>query len=316
MQTDDVQVVTGAYGFSGKYIAARLLAAGCQVRALTNSPGRENAFVGRVQASPYNFDDKGSLVRSLEGGSVLYNNYWVRFNYGGRSPFTYAEAVANSLKLFEAAREAGIKRIVHVSITNPSEDSPFEYFRGKAILESALQTLGLSYAILRPAVIFGKEDILINNIAWFLRKSPVFGVFGDGEYRLEPIYVDDLASLAVAQGQLRDNTIINAPGPKTFTYRALVETIAGALGKRRANVSVPPSLGYAAGVLAGKILGDVVITRDEIQGLMADLLYTGSRPAGRTSLTGWLQEHAGTVGIHYSSELARRQNRTATYETL
>ena len=205
---------------------------------------------------------------------------------------------------------------MHISIANPSEDSPFEYFRGKARLESALKNTGLSYAILRPAVLFGKEDILINNIAWFLRRFPIFGVFGDGQYRLQPIHVDDLARLAVEQGQSAGNSIIDAIGPETFTYRALVETIGRAIGRKRTIVSVPPSLGYVIGALAGKILGDVVITRDEIEGLMAGLLYTGSLPTGETRLTDWLREHSDSVGMHYSSELARRKNRTAAYENL
>ena len=316
MQSDNVHVVTGAYGFSGKYIARRLLEAGHQVRTLTNSIGRENPFGDKVRAYPFNFDNKDNMIKSLQGGTVLYNNYWVRFNYTDHTSFTYANAVDNSLKLFQAAQEAGIKKIVHVSITNPSEDSPFEYFRGKAKLERALRNSGLSYAILRPAVLFGKEDILINNIAWFLRRSPVFGVFGDGQYRLQPIYVDDLARLAVEQGHLAGNSIIDAIGPETFTYRGLVEAIGRAIGRKITIVSIPPSLGFAVGALTGKILGDVVITHDEIQGLMADLLYTGSLPQGETKLTDWLREHSDSVGRHYSSELARRKNRIAAYDNL
>ena len=170
MQSDNVHVVTGAYGFSGKYIAKRLLEAGHQVRTLTNSIGRENPFGDKLTAYAFNFDDKDKMIKSLQGGTVLYNNYWVRFNYADHTSFTYANAVDNSLKLFQAAKEAGIKKIVHVSITNPSEDSPFEYFRGKARLEQALKDSGLSYAILRPAVLFGKEDILINNICLVFKK--------------------------------------------------------------------------------------------------------------------------------------------------
>ena len=316
MQSDNVHVVTGAYGFSGKYIARRLLESGHQVRTLTNSVGRENPFGDNIKAYPFNFDVKDKMIKSLEGGSVLYNNYWVRFNYTDHTSFTYANAVDNSLKLFQAAKEAGIKKVVHISITNPSEDSPFEYFRGKAKLEQALKDSGLSYAILRPAVLFGREDILINNIAWFLRRFPVFGVFGDGEYRLQPIFVDDLARLAVQQGQLIGNSIVDAIGPETFTYRELVEAIGRAIGKKRTVVSIPPSLGYAIGALAGKMLGDVLITLEEIQGLLADLLYTRSLPTGETRLTDWLRENSDSVGVHYSSELARRKNRIMSYENL
>lgn len=234
MASNEISVVTGAFGFSGQYIAKRLLEAGYEVRTLTNSFNRENPFEGKVKAYPFNFDNTEKLVESLKGASVLYNNYWVRFNYTNNTTFTYASAVENSTKLFKAAKKAGIKRIVHISITNPSGDSPFEYFSGKARLEKALIESGISYAILRPAVLFGKEDILINNIAWFLRKFPVFGVFGDGNYRLQPIYVDDLAKLAVEQGEKTANVIIDAIGPETFTYRELVSEIGMAIGKKKA----------------------------------------------------------------------------------
>ena len=244
MSSNDLHVVTGAFGYSGKYIAARLLERGIRVRTLTNSPGRTNPFEGRVQALPFHFDDSPQLVQALQGAKVLYNTYWVRFNH---RLFQHSEAVANTLKLFAAAQEAGVQRIVHVSITNPSEDSPLEYFSGKARLERALRESGLSYAILRPTVLFGKEDILINNIAWALRHLPIFGVFGVGRYRLQPIYVDDLAKLAVEQGERRENVVIDAIGPETFTYRGLVQTIGEIIGARRPILGMPPALGYLAG---------------------------------------------------------------------
>jgi len=313
MDSRDIHVVTGAFGFAGKYIAERLLAAGHSVRTLTNSPNRENPFHGRVKAYRYNFDHPKALVDALQGASVLYNNYWVRFNH---RTFSYAKAVENSLTLFNAAKEAGIRRIVHISITNPSLDSPFEYFRGKAKLEKALIESGLSYAILRPAVLFGKEDILINNIAWFLRKFPVFGVFGDGGYRLQPIYVGDLADLAIDQGGKTENVIINAIGPETFTYRGRVEEIGKALGRKRPVLSVPPFKGYLLGKLVGFFNSDVTITHDEIRGLMANLLHTDSPPAGTTRLTEWLKVNAVNIGLHYSNELKRRSDRHLPYERL
>ncbi len=309
----ELHVVTGAFGYSGKYIAARLLQAGHRVRTLTNSTGRANPFRGRVEARPFNFDKTDELVESLKGARVLYNTYWVRFNY---SFFKQSAAVWNTIKLFDAAKKAGVERVVHVSITNPSEESPLEYFSGKARLERALRTSGLSYAILRPAVLFGKEDILINNIAWILRRFPVFGVFGDGRYRLQPIYVDDLAKLAMEQGQSRENCTIDAIGPESFTYRGLVEVIGEIIGAPRPIISVPPLLGFLVGWGIGQIMGDVTITWQEVQGLMADLLYTQSPPAGQTQLTEWTREHAGTLGIHYASELARRKNREMAYEAL
>ena len=308
--TPPLHIVTGAFGFSGKYIARRLLDKGCEVRTLTNSPERENPFAGRVAALSYSFDDPPRLVEALRGAAVLYNTYWVRFNQPG---FSHSVAVENTLNLFAAAKEAGVGRVVHVSITNPSEDSPLEYFRGKAQLERALVESGLSYAILRPAVLFGREDILINNIAWTLRHLPVFGLFGDGRYRIQPIYVDDLARLAVEQGESPDNCVHNAVGPETFTYRELVRRIGALIGCWQPIVGMPPWLGYWATFPLGKLLGDVIVTREEIQGLMSGLLCVDAPPTGETKLTDWVGQHAGEVGRRYASELARRNDRRRGY---
>ena len=265
-----------------------------------------------MQAYPFNFDDPDKLTQSLKGVSVLYNTYWVRFNY---KTFTYADAERNTITMFNAAKQAGVRRIVHVSITNPSEESRLEYFSRKAKLEKALNETGLSYAILRPAVLFGKEDILVNNIAWALRKFPVLAVFGDGQYRLQPIHVDDLARLAVEQGEKTTDAAINAIGPETFTYKGLVETIGEIIGKKRPIVSVSPAIGYMAGMVMGKLVGDVMITRDEIRGLMAGLLYVDSPPAGKTKLSDWAREHADSLGRKYTSELARRRDREREYKS-
>lgn len=307
-----LHAVTGAFGYSGKYVAKRLLDRGHEVITLTNSPDRANPFAGRIKPYPFNFDNPEELTRSLRGVSVLYNTYWVRFNH---KLFKHANAVRNTERLFEAAKEANVERIVHVSITNPSEESPLEYFSGKATLERTLEDSGISHAILRPTVLFGKEDILINNIAWALRRLPVFGVFGSGEYRLQPIYVDDLAALAVEQGARRDNATIDSVGPETFTYKELVKVVGQTIGKKRPVISVPPSVGYLAGWILGKFVDDVMITREEIKGLMADLLHVDSPPAGITSLTDWIREHADSLGREYTSELDRRRDRSKEYQS-
>ena len=306
-----LHAVTGAFGYSGKYIAMRLLDHGHEVITLTNSPDRANPFGSRVRPYPFNFDNRDELTRRLRGVSVLYNTYWVRFNH---KLFKHADAVRNTERLFTAAKASNVERIVHISITNPSEDSPLEYFSGKARLERALAESGVSHAILRPTVLFGEEDILINNIAWALRRLWVFGVFGRGKYRLQPIHVDDLAALAVEHGAGRDNVTIDAIGPETFTYRELVKVIGEAIGKRRRVISVPPIVGYLAGWLLGKCVGDVMITREEVKGLMADLLHVDSPPTGSTRLTDWVHEHANSLGRKYTSELARRVDRTIEYQ--
>lgn len=305
--------VTGAFGYSGRYIAKRLLDNGHKVVTLTNSPGRANPFHGQVQALPFNFDSPERLRESLHGIEVLVNTYWVRFNH---RLFTHADAVRNTLTLFDSARKAGVRRIVHISIANPSTGSPLEYFSAKARLEEALTSSGLSYSILRPTVLFGKEDILINNIAWALRHLPVFGVFGNGQYKVQPVYVDDLAAMATEQAAFGENTVINTVGPEVFTFRHMVETIGDLIGARRPVVSVPPSLAYFAGKVIGILVNDVLVTRDEIAGLMAGLLSVDSPPTGTTRLTEWVRTNSETLGRRYASELARRRERATAYDSL
>jgi uncharacterized protein YbjT (DUF2867 family) len=306
-------VVTGAFGYSGKYITARLLAEGRRVRTLTNSPRRHHPFGSAFEAHPYHFDEPDKLTRSLEGAHVLINTYWVRFDH---ADFSHALAVRNTLRLFEAAERAGVRRVVHVSITNPSLDSALPYFRGKAELERALRASRLSHAILRPTVLFGREDILINNIAWMLRRFPVFGVFGDGGCKLQPIFVDDFARLAVEAAGSSENLVRDAVGPETFSYRALVSVIGKAIGRERPIVRIPPSLGVAVGRLIGALVGDVVVTREEVAGLMQNLLVSASPPTGETALSRWVVEHGSHLGARYSSELARRRDRARSYDEL
>jgi NADH dehydrogenase len=305
-------VVTGAFGYSGRYIARRLLGAGHSVLTLTNSLKRNNPFGGLVQAFPFHFSQPEFLRQTLQGADVLVNTYWVRFNH---RLFNHDEAVANTKVLLQAAKDAGVRRIVHVSITNPDIHSDLPYFRGKAELESFLASLGVSYCILRPAVLFGKEDVLVNNIAWSLRHLPVFGVFGDGDYKLQPIYVDDLASAAVEKATGGKNEIINAIGPETFTYRELVETVRRLLGLKRLVAGVPPELGYWACRVTGLIVRDVIITREEIRGLMEGRLCVEAPPLGATKLTEWVERHKDTLGRHYTSEMARRVDRFAEYQS-
>ncbi len=304
MSADSFDVVTGAFGYSGGYIARRLIGQGRQVRTLTGKQPR-GPLAGRVEAMPFQFDDPDALARSLEGARALFNTYWVRFEHGG---MTFEQAVANTKTLFAAAKQAGVGRVVHVSITNPSEDSRLPYFHGKAVLERALRESGLSYAILRPAVLFGAtpgEDVLINNIAWLLRRLPLFGVMGDGSYRLQPVHVDDLARLAVEQAEHSQNVTLDAVGPEIFTFADLVRRVRDAVGSRAGIVRTPPALALAAARTLSLFLGDVLLTRDEVTGLMDDLLISADPPTGLSPLSEWLAEHANGLGRRYSSELKR-----------
>lgn len=304
--------VTGAFGYSGRYITRRLLDAGHEVFTLTNSVNRPNPFGDRVKAFPFHFDDPERLRESLRGADALVNTYWVRFSH---KLFSQEQAVINTRALFTAARDARVRRIVHVSITNPDIHSDLPYFRGKAELEGALKSLGVSYCILRPAVLFGREDVLINNIAWSLRHLPAMGIFGAGNYKLQPIYVDDLAEAAARKAEGGPDEIIEAIGPETFTYRELVARVRRSLGVWRPILPVPPALGYWSCRLLGLLVGDMIITREEIRGLMENRLCVEAPPLGTTRLSEWIDRHKETLGRGYTSEMARRTDRTTTYRS-
>jgi NADH dehydrogenase len=299
-------VVTGAYGYTGRYLTERLLDAGHTVRTITGNPSRADPFGGRVEAFPFSFDDPARLVETLRGADTLYNTYWVRFSWQGT---TYDQAVENTRTLFAAAKEAGVRRVVHVSITNPTEGSPLPYFHGKAVLERELRESGLSYAIVRPTVVFGREDILINNVAWLLRRLPLFVIPGDGSYRLQPIYVEDLAKLLADAGAGAEDTTFDAVGPETYAFEELVRLVRGAVGSRARLVHAPAPVALVLGRLVSRVVRDVLITPDELRGLADDLLVSSQPPTGSTSFRGWVRDHAGDLGRVYASELARHYRR-------
>ena len=302
MEISGLSVVTGAFGYTGKYITQRLLSMGKPVKTLTGHPNRPNPFGEQIGVAPLSFDDPVALVDNLQGAEVLYNTYWIRFT---RGQVTFEKAIENTRTLIKAAEDAGVRRIVHVSITNASANSPLPYFRGKGLLEEAITSSRLSYAIVRPTVIFGNEDILINNIAWFLRRFPVFPIFGSGSYRVQPIFVEDVAEIAVSAAHQSDNVTIDATGPETFTFEGLIRLIATKVGSSARLIHVRPWLALFLSRLTGYVVRDVVLTRDEIEGLMANLLISEGPPMGQTRLSDWLEQNMGLIGVSYASELSR-----------
>lgn len=294
--------VTGSFSYSGKYITSRLLARGEEVITLTNHPNRPDPFDGKVKVFPLGFSNENELIQSLHGVDVLVNTYWVRFDRGGN---TQPKAVENTKILVNTAVKAGVKRVVHISIANPSAKSHLPYYWGKAANEQAVTNSGLSYAILRPTVLVGKEDILINNIAFLLRRFPFFFIPGDGSYGIQPVYVEDLADLAVEAVYSKDTYVIDAVGPDSYTFKELVQMIGETIGAKRLLISVPPRLALLAAQFLSLFVNDVLLTPEEVDGLMANLLVSKEPARARTAFRDWLYSHRETIGVHYASELKR-----------
>jgi uncharacterized protein YbjT (DUF2867 family) len=294
-----IDAVTGAFSYSGAAIARELLGAGHQVRTLTGHPGRAPGGTG-IEVHALDFADPDGLRRSLQGVHTLYNTYWVRF---ARGQVRHQEAVTHSRVLFDAAVRAGLQRIVHVSITNPSLDSPYPYFRGKAEVEQYLIGTGLPCAIVRPAILFGGPGVLVNNVAWLLRRLPVFAIGGHGDYPVRGIHVDDLARLCAGLGQRTDSVLLDAVGPQSVTFREMVLAIRAAVGSRAVIVPVPGSLIPALSGALGLVLRDVLLTRDEYQAMAAGLAGSDAPPTGEVVFTDWIREHGPRLGMTYANEL-------------
>jgi len=297
-----MNAVTGAFGYTGKHIARRLLKLGEQVITLTGHPGRSNEFGASVKAFPFQFDNPAAMAESLAGVRVLYNTYWIRFD---RDKATHDRAVANTRALIRAAEIAGVERVVHISITNPDSDSPLPYFRGKALLEEEIRRAHFSHAIVRPTVVFGVEDILINNIAFLLRNMPIFIIPGTGQYRLQPVNVEDLGRIAVEAAHSSGDMVIDAVGPDIFSFEELVRLVARVVKSRAVIRHASPRVALAAARILGAVFHDVVLTEDELDGLMASLLISESAPTGSTGLSRWLTDNATALGTRYASELYR-----------
>jgi uncharacterized protein YbjT (DUF2867 family) len=297
-----MNVVTGSFGFIGRSITERLLERGQPVRTITTHPDKPSPFGSEVEAYPFNFEYPRELEGSLRGADALYNIYWIRFEYDGMS---YTRALHNTGTLFECARRAGVRKIVHIGVTGSSENSPLPYYRGKAAQDRLLRESGVPYDIVRASLVFGAGDILVNNIARLMRAFPVFPIFGDGRYEVQPVHVKDVADIAVRCGQAPGSTAVDAVGPERLAFKDFLRLIAEAVRPKILFLPMPPAVGIAFGRAIGWALGDVLLTADELRGLMRGLLASNQSPSGKIVFSKWLQANRDTIGRSYASELKR-----------
>jgi uncharacterized protein YbjT (DUF2867 family) len=295
-------VVTGAFSYTGRFIARKLLDDGRRVRTLTNHPQRPGAQELEVDVKKLEFADRAAIVESLRGADVFYNTYWVRFRHGG---IGFGDAVANTRILMSAAAEAGVRKVVHISVSNPSLDSHLDYYAGKARTEDIVRESGMQWAVVRPTLIFGRGDILINNIAWLLRRMPFFVISERGSYRVQPVAGEDVAEIATWAAAQRANLTIDAAGPEVMTYAELVDSVAIAVHRRPRMLNVPAGLTLAAGNVVGLFVRDILLTKQELEGLMEELLVSNEEPRGSRRVDDWLLRSADVLGRSYASELSR-----------
>lgn len=294
--------VTGSFGFTGQALTEQLLAAGNEVVTLSRRSGAGHPLASRVRVQPFDTSRPDELAASLQGVETLFNTYWIRFPRGSA---TFEGAVARSAALLAAARAAGVRRVVHVSVVNAEPDAETPYVRAKAALEGVVRASGLEWTIVRPTLTYGTDDILINNLAWALRRLPVYGIPGRGRYTVQAVHVDDVARICVEAASGPAGAIVDAAGPETMEYRELVDRVRSAIGSRSLVVPMPATVVLAAARLLGLVVRDVVLTGDEIRELTSSLLTSHEPPRGRIRLSDWLPANADELGRRWSSELAR-----------
>lgn len=287
-------LVTGAFGNTGSAIARSLVEQGRHVRTLTTAASDDSDAPIEVIAPDW--DDPTQLVRSFDGVSTFYNTFWMRTGNPGSHGTDYGMAIARSVALLEAARRAGVERIVHLSVAHA--DAPdaqrYPYFAAKARVEAVLRSTGIAHAIVRPAVMFGGGPGIVEQLARVLRWVPVFGVAGDGRYQVRPVHVGDVARLCVdgAAHASVDAVPVDAVGPDRPTFDELVRWVAASVGRRARLVHLPATAVIAAGRTLGTIAREDLLTADELRSTMDGLADTDGPATGTVSLRAWLAASA------------------------
>jgi NADH dehydrogenase len=296
-------VITGAFSYTGSAVTQELLRRGWHVHTLTNRatpPDCES-----ISAAPLRFE-REHIAQQLAGAELFINTYWIRIPWQGQ---TFDTAVDNSKLLLRAAKDAGVDRVVHVSVSNAAEGTNLGYYAGKDRVESYLRSELDNYAIVCPTLVVGANDVLSNNIAWFLRRFPFFPVPDGGGYRLQPITLADAARIIVDAGESEGNRKIDAAGPDIMTFREYLRLLQSACGVRRWMPAVP---GWQALLILKPIellLRDIVLTKEELLGLKQELLVSKTAPLGTASVEEWLMENGGTMGGAYVNDLQRHFGR-------
>ena len=291
-------MVTGAFSFTGRYVAKRLLADGEEVRTMTRFPQSASPFSQEVRAVPYDYDSLDSLTEALAGCNRLINTYWRRQPEGALG---YDRVVQQSKNLFAAAKAAGVERIVHISINDP-HGKDFPYFRAKCRTERALRECGVSAIVVRPQLVFGDGELLINNLAWTLRKSRWAPVPGDGRYLMQPIHADDYADLIVAVARTEQRGVVDGVGPDVLTYDDMVRLVGEAIGRSPRIIHVHPRIFARAARVVSRFFTEPTVLKYEVYGCLVENGVVPRQPQGSRRLVDWLRERKDSLGRRYADQ--------------
>jgi uncharacterized protein YbjT (DUF2867 family) len=287
--SDRIVTVFGGSGFVGRHVVRALAAKGWRVRAAVRRPELAGFLqplggVGQVHAVQANIRNKASIRAALEGADAVINLVGVLAESGSNSFGNVHEGGARAIA--EAAAEAGIGTLVHVSALGADPDSPSAYARSKAAGEKAVLEAFPQAVILRPSVIFGPEDRFFNRFAEMARLSPALPLIG-GDTRLQPVFVSDVAE-AVAravEGQATPGTVYELGGPDARSFRELLCFMLEVIHRKRLLLPVPfPMARFMGGIL--QMMPGKLLTADQVRMLEKDNVVSDQARAETRTLEG------------------------------
>lgn len=312
-------VLVGGTGFVGRAIANRLGEAGVNVIVPTRHRSRAShiLLLPTVEVVDADVHDPATLERLFAGADAVVSLVGVLHSRSGEpyGPGFARAHVELPKKIVAACRQAGVKRLVHISALGASADGPSEYQRSKAAGEAAIRSTGadLDWVILRPSVIFGRDDRFLNMFARLAAVFPVLPLAG-ADARFQPVYVEDVAEVvwrslitADAAGQSFD-----VAGPSVYTLRQLVEYVSALIGKPRRVIGLPESLGMIQARLL-ELAPQPLMSRDNLRSMRVDNITAGEplpfglRPTALEAVVpSWLGQDTVRASYYPLRRYARR----------
>ena len=273
--------VLGGSGFVGRHVCHQLVARGYRLSVPTRDRERAKSLITLPTADVFTADvhDPETLRRIFRGCDAVVNLVGVLQDGRGKASFQQAH-VELARKVVGACREAGVRRLLHMSALGADVDGPSAYQRSKGEAERIVRESGLDFTIFRPSVIFGREDRFLNLFATLERLFPVV-FLGSPDARFQPVYVGDVA-LAYAESLTRLDAIgqsYDLVGPKVYTLRELVAYVGEVTGKRRPVFGLGDGLSYLQATVMEYLPGKL-LTRDNYRSMKVDNVSSGALPFG------------------------------------
>lgn len=299
---NELVTIFGGSGFVGRHAVRALAKAGYRIRAACRRPDLAGFLqpmgdVGQVQPVQANLRFPDSVRKAVEGAHVVINSVGI-LAAGGAQTFKAvhdegARAVAR------AAREAGARRLVHISAIGASASSPARYAQTKAAGEAAVLEEFPGAIILRPSIVFGPEDEFFNRFAAMARVSPLLPLIGGGRTRFQPVYVGDVAA-AIAQaagGAGTPGAVYELGGPEVLSFRELLERTLSYSGRKRGFIPLPFWLAKLQALLTWPLPNSVrPLTVDQVRLLESDNVVSGAALREGRTLAGLGIASAQSIG--------------------